>query len=415
MRVVVQKFGGTSVATENGRQMVREKIKQALVAGQKPVVVVSAMGRRNDPYATDTIIDLLKKENPTPNKHELDFMMCCGEMLSAGVMAAGLQQAGLRAIALTGGQAGIITDDQHGTARILKIDTKYLLQLVSSGVIPVVCGFQGRTEDSLHLTTLGRGGSDTTAAALGAALDAELVEIYTDVDGIMTADPRMVDSAQILDAISYGEICQLAQQGAKVIHPRAVEIAMQKNIPMVVKSTFSNAPGTLISNTGRENVGGDAIIPDRVATGVTYLQQLAQVTVPMKNKSGRTSVAVFQAMADQGINVDCLSVQPEAVRFNVEEASSEEAEKTLAALGYQATIIKQCAKVTVVGGGMREVPGVMATFVSALADQNIAIYQTVDSNTSISAIIAQARLCDAVRALHAAFEMEKSYQPCVNA
>ena len=410
MRVVVQKFGGTSVATAEGRRLVREKIKQALIAGQKPVVVVSAMGRINDPYATDTIIKLLHQENQAPNKHELDFMMCCGEMLSAGVMAVGLQQDGLRAMALTGGQAGIITDNQYGAARILKVETNQLLQLVSTGVIPVVCGFQGRTKDGLHLTTLGRGGSDTTAAALGAALNAELIEIYTDVDGIMTADPRMVDSAQILDTISYGEICQLAHQGAKVIHPRAVEIAMQKNIPMVVKSTFSNAPGTLISN-GREETG-DVVATERVATGVTYLQQLAQVTVPLANADNRASVAIFQGMADKGINVDCLNVQPDAVLFNVIESSAAEAEAVLLSLGYQPLITSQCAKVTVVGGGMREVPGVMATFVNALVSQDIAIYQTVDSNTSISAIIAQNRLCDAVRALHAAFEMEKQLQNC---
>ncbi len=411
MRIIVQKFGGTSVATAEGRELVRGKIKQALVAGFKPVVVVSAMGRRNDPYATDTLIELLKKENATPNKHELDFMMCCGEMISAGVMASGLQQDGLRSLALTGGQAGIITDDQHGTARILKIDTKNLLQLVSSGVIPVVCGFQGRTEDGLHLTTLGRGGSDTTAAALGAALNAELVEIYTDVDGIMTADPRMVDSAQILDKISYGEICQLAQQGAKVIHPRAVEIVMQKNIPMVVKSTFSNAPGTLITNVSEE--GGDAMIADRIAAGVTYLQPLAQVMVPLKEDDRQGSVTIFKAMAKQSISVDCLNVQPEAIRFTVAEADADEAGEVLRSFGYVPVVTKCCAKVTVVGAGMREVPGVMATFVSALANQEIAIFQTVDSNTSISAIIAQDRLCDAVRSLHAGFALEKSAQPCL--
>lgn len=411
MRVIVQKFGGTSVATPQGRQLVREKIKQALVAGQKPVVVVSAMGRIDDPYATDTIIKLLHQENPTPNKHELDFMMCCGEMLSAGVMAAGLQQDGLRAMALTGGQAGIITDDQYGAARILKVETGLLFQLVSTGVIPVVCGFQGRTQDGLHLTTLGRGGSDTTAAALGAALNAEMIEIYTDVDGIMTADPRMVDCAQILDTISYGEICQLAHQGAKVIHPRAVEIAMQKNIPMVVKSTFSDAPGTLISSGGEETA--DIISSERIATGVTYLQHLAQVTVPLSDPDNRASVAIFQGMADQGINVDCLNVQPDAVLFNVVEQDASKAEATLTSLDYEPVITRQCAKVTVVGGGMREVPGVMATFVNALATRDIAIYQTVDSNTSISAIIAQERLCDAVRALHAAFEMDKQLQqPC---
>lgn len=176
------------------------------------------------------------------------MMMCCGEIMAACVMAATLQKFGINAMALTGGQAGIITDSQFGAARIKNINVSNLHHLLESGVIPIVCGFQGMTENNGKFTTLGRGGSDTTAAAIGAALHAECVEIYTDVEGIMTADPRLVKEASILKQISYGEVCQMAHQGAKVIHPRAVEIAMKKNIPLIVKSTFSDAPGTLITN-----------------------------------------------------------------------------------------------------------------------------------------------------------------------
>lgn len=247
MRILIQKFGGTSVATPESRQLVVEKINKALNKGFMPVVVVSAMGRSGDAYATDTLLQVAKTANPLVENRELDQIMYCGEMISAAVMAATLQGAGLKASMLTGGQAGIITDDNYTNAHIVKIDTSAIQQLLWQGTIPVVCGFQGITYHH-QLTTLGRGGSDTTAAALGDALEAEKIEIYTDVEGIMTADPRLVPNARLLDCISYEEACQMASQGAKVIHPRAVEFAMKKRIPLIVKSTFSNHPGTTITH-----------------------------------------------------------------------------------------------------------------------------------------------------------------------
>lgn len=404
MGIIVQKFGGTSVASPKVREMVVEKVRTAFEQGHSPVVVVSAMGRRGECYATDTLIDLAHDANKDIAPREMDQIMYCGEMISAVVMAGTLQAHGMEAVMLTGGQAGVITDDNFNSARILKVEPTKILSLVSAGKIPVVCGFQGMTRDH-ELTTLGRGGSDTSAAALGAALDAELVEIYTDVDGIMTADPRMVDNAKILDQISYGEVCQLAHQGAKVIHPRAVEIVMNKNIPLVVKSTFSDAPGTLITNVSQPDSAGRTVT-DRLATGVTYIGDIAQIKVALPETApGSASFDIFQAMADNCISVDLINVHPGQIMFTVAEALIEKAAAKIKALGYDAVTKLGCAKVSVVGGGINGVPGVMANFVQALSKHGIAILQTVDSHTSISVLVKKEDVQSAVTSLHETFNL----------
>lgn len=401
MRIVVQKFGGTSVATPKSREMAVGKIARAQEQGFQSVVVVSAMGRKGDSYATDTLIDLARRECKQVAARELDLLMCCGEIISAVVMAATLQDAGIDAAVLTGGQAGIMTDSNFSSARIQKIDPARILNLLKMGRTPVVCGFQGASADG-EMTTLGRGGSDTTAAALGAALNARMVEIYTDVDGIMTADPRIVDNARILDMISYSEVCQLAQQGAKVIHPRAVEIAMQKSIPLVVKSTFSEKPGTLITNIGKEDSSG-TYVEDRIATGVTYLSNIAQIRVRLGSASHQAGVSVFKAMSENGISVDLINVLPDQIMFTVGQEMMDKAAATLHGLGFDIETVSGCAKVSVVGGGMREVPGVMASFVEALSTSGIVILQTVDSNASISVLVRQSDVSQAVQALHEKF------------
>ena len=203
MKILSQKVGGTSVVDEKARTAVKDKVQQAIRSGYAPVVVVSAIGRKGAPYATDTLIDFLKQVNLSVNVREQDMLMCCGEIISACIMAATLQKFGFNAMALTGGQAGIITDSQFGAARIKNIKTDDLRHLLESGVIPVICGFQGMTENHGKFTTLGRGGSDVTAAALGVALNAEKIEIYTDVEGVMTADPKIVNDATFLPKISY--------------------------------------------------------------------------------------------------------------------------------------------------------------------------------------------------------------------
>lgn len=402
MRILVQKFGGTSVATAAVREHVVKKINKALEDGYDPVVVVSAMGRCGDAYATDTLLELLHTANPETKQRETDALMACGEMISAAVMAATLQAAGINAVMLNGGQAGIMTDNQFSSAHILKIDTTRLLSLLKKHQVPVVCGFQGFTEDG-DITTLGRGGSDTTGAALGAALNAEKVEIYTDVDGIMTADPRIVASARILDSVSYSEVCQMAHQGAKVIHPRAVEIAMQKNIPLVVKSTFSDAPGTLITTMTSE-IEDHAMVNDRIVIGVTYLNNIAQIRLHVSTQaSHRAASQVFAAMAKNHISVDLINVYPGEIMFTVKQDVAALAQEKLAELNFAVDLLSDCAKVSIVGGGMREVPGVMANFVAALTDSDIEILQTVDSNASISALVRYDDMKKAVASLHERF------------
>ncbi len=398
MRIVVQKFGGTSVATEESRSFVLAKVLKLKLEGFFPVVVVSAMGRSGENYATDTLIHLLKEVNDCVNARELDQIMCCGEMISAAVMTATLQKAGLNTVMLNGSQAGIITDSQFSKARIQRIDTTRIFQLINKGKIPVVCGFQGVNEFN-DFTTLGRGGSDTTAAALGVALQAERIEIYTDVEGIMTADPRLVDNTKILDKVSYDEVCQLAYQGAKVIHPRAVEIAMQKHIPLLIKSTFSDVEGTLI---------GDFIdddIHDRIVTGIAYLDGLSQVKV--SNIIQSEQMNLFRLLGNGGISIDLINIYPDYIVFTIDSGATSQLLEILEMYSTNIEIISYCAKVSIVGGGMREASGVIASFVESLSKNNIKILQTVDSHTSISALIATSDLKNAITFLHDRFILEK--------
>ena len=403
MKILVQKFGGTSVVDEKARTAVKDKVQQAIRSGYAPVVVVSAIGRKGAPYATDTLIDFLKQVNLSVNVREQDMLMCCGEIISACIMAATLQKFGFNAMALTGGQAGIITDSQFGAARIKNIKTDDLRHLLESGVIPVICGFQGMTENHGKFTTLGRGGSDVTAAALGVALNAEKIEIYTDVEGVMTADPRIVKDATILHKISYAEVAQMAQQGAKVIHPRAVEIAMRRNIPLVVKSTFSDAPGTLITS----DISGLEVensVTERRISGVTYLKDLVQFRVQLDTKDASSGRILFEDLA-AGISVSCLNLSESSSMFAVFSADAEKTVAVLDEAGFAYTVNKNCAKVSVVFAAVRGFPGLMAKFVSALADNKIHILQTVDSDTTISAIVKEEYINEAVTALHKAFKL----------
>lgn len=248
MRIIVQKFGGTSVATRDSRRLLAAHVARALSAGYAVAVVVSALGRRGDPYATDTLISLATDEHSDVAPRELDLIMSCGEIIASVVVCSALRASGIDATAMTGGQAGIFSGGSFGNAEIRRLDPRAVLSRLAAGKVVVVAGFQGVSEAG-DIMTLGRGGSDTTAAALGAALRAELVEIYTDVDGIMTADPRLVPDARTIDRMTYEDALALARRGARVIHPRAVEVAMQHHVPLRVRSTFSDSPGTLVAHS----------------------------------------------------------------------------------------------------------------------------------------------------------------------
>lgn len=408
LRILVQKFGGTSVATPERRDQVAAKIIAAKQEGYSPVVVVSAIGRSGDPYATDTLLNVVKTTTPDVPKRELDILMSCGEVISGVVMVSTLMGLGHEAVLLTGAQAGITTTDSFGEARIVSIKPKAIHQHLREGKIVVVAGFQGATENG-EITTLGRGGSDTTASALGVALNAEMIDIYTDVEGIMTADPRLVDDARILDVVTYNEIFQLAYQGAKVIHPRAVEIAMQKNIPIRVKSTFSDAPGTLVTNqldndfieTALE-IGGDRLI-----TGIAHTPNITQLRVngfaPQKGRD--VDLKIFKAMALADISVDFITVLPSEILYTVKDEVADKAAKILRNMGFAVESRPSCAKVSIIGGGMAEVTGVMAQVLEALTENHIQVLQSADSNSTIWVLVAKENMVNAVRALHDSFRL----------
>ncbi|RKO66340.1 aspartate kinase [Desulfofundulus salinus] len=403
MKFLVQKFGGTSVATPQGREMVAAKVVAAKEEGYMPVVVVSAMGRNGDPYATDTLINTVKQINRNVSPREMDLLMSCGEIISGVVMVATLEKMGHPAVFLTGAQAGIITDNNFTEARILRVKPEAVLKHAREGKIVVVAGFQGISEEG-EITTLGRGGSDTTAAALGVALNAEYVDIYTDVDGIMTADPRIVSDAVAREMVTYDEICQLAHEGAKVVHPRAVEIVMQKNIPLRVKSTFSDAPGTLVTSSGEVYKGTIDITRDRTITGITQIPNVVQFKVNTNGGEGlKQQRRLFKGLALAGISLDFINVYPDQVVFTVKEEVAEKATQVLENTGFVAEIIPGCAKVAAVGAGMTGVPGVMASIVDALAKENIPILQSSDSHTTIWVLVRQEDMERAVRALHRQF------------
>lgn len=398
MKLIVQKFGGTSVASPEGREKAIQRVLEAKEKGYAPVVVVSAMGRNGAPYATDTLINMVREIDRDVEARELDLLTACGEIISSVVMAQSIKAKGCPATALTGGQAGIKTDTNFGNAQILEIDPNPITRLAKAGNIVVVAGFQGVTEDG-GITTLGRGGSDTTAAALGVALKAEEVEIYTDVDGVMTVDPRVVPEAQILDRITYREICEMAYQGAKVIHPRAVEIAMSEQVPMRIKNTFSDAAGTLIAQGAAE----------RVITGLAHLTELVQLGVVLNNgkSSQANEVAVFKLLADNEISIDMISVLPKAIYFTVKEDAASKALGVLQSAGFECTIRNDCGKLSVIGAGMTNVPGVMANLMDTLHRAGVEILQTSDSEITISFLVPKEQLNMAVQLLHNKFALEK--------
>lgn len=402
MRFLVQKFGGTSVATPELRNKVADRVLEAVNEGFHPVVVVSAIGRLGDPYATDSLLSLAREIDGQLPGREQDLLLSCGEIISAVLMAATLRRRGLDAFSLTGAQAGIITNGNHTDARILRVEPRSILNAAAEGRIAVVAGFQGTSEDG-EITTLGRGGSDTTAAALGVALDAVAIDIYTDVDGVMAADPRIVGDARPLEKVTYNEICQLAQEGAKVIHPRAVEIAMQKNIPLRVRSTFSDSPGTLITSHAEVFPGAIDITADRLVTGITYIRNISQITVPVTGRE--SAAAVFSALGEAGISVDLINVHPDVVVFTVRETVAEQAVSILESLGLQPSVRPDCAKVAAVGAAMTGVPGVMARIVSTLAAENITILQSSDSYTTIWVLVPGQDMERAIRALYRAFHL----------
>jgi aspartate kinase len=405
MRILVQKFGGSSLTTAEKRERAAHHILRALEQGYSVCVVVSAMGRKGDPYATDTLLDLVKENGNALGKRELDMLMACGEIISAATMSSMLNAKGLETVVLTGGQAGILTNEDYTNAQIVTINPQRIVRELEQGKVVIVTGFQGRTTE-WDTTTLGRGGSDTSATALGVALKAEMVDIFTDVNGIMTADPRIVEEARPLSTITYTEICNMAYQGAKVLHPRAVEIAMQTNTPIRVRSTFSDDEGTLVTSIAEANrIAGE--VNDRLITGIAHVSNLTQIKVLAKEGEYDLQMQVFKAMAENEISVDFINVNPIGVAYTVHDEVVEKAVGILQEMGYDPQLTRHCAKVSIIGAGMAGVPGIMARIVEALTHEDIQILQSADSHTTIWVLVKEVDMVRAVRALHKAFDLHK--------
>jgi aspartate kinase len=444
MNIKVMKFGGTSVATPEARMTSALRVISAKEQGFQPVVVVSAIGRRGAPYATDTLINVLKEIDSSvePDARELDLMIACGEIMSSVIFAHTLKTLGHAAQAFRGGQAGIRTDGVYGNARIVGINPVSLFRSIEKGAIPVVCGFQGvyvAGDDAPggELTTLGRGGSDTSGAAIGAALKATAVEIFTDVDGVKTADPDAVPNASTLRKVTYDEVAEIAHLGAKVVHPRAAEIAMQYDIPLWVKNTFSDDEGTEIVKREKH--------PGRRATGVTHTGKLVYLQFDLSNavaESDRTELEarIYETMARYEVNLFMLNLSPSSTGFAVPRnqygtvadvldglvipldgkvflfqigrRASREVETQAALLGslgevkrVVAELTEGCTMVSLVGHEFMQTPGLFFDVFTTLHDAQISVLQTSDSDFSLSVLIPESESNRAVRLLHDRFKL----------
>ena len=405
MALIVQKYGGSSVADAEKIRNVARRVVEAREKGNEVVVVVSAMGD-----TTDDLIRLARQISPQPQERELDVLLSTGETVSSTLLAMALGSLGYKAVSLSGAQAGIETDASHSRARILRVEPKRIVQELERGNIVIVAGFQGMTQH-MDVTTLGRGGSDTTAVALAASLRAQVCQIYTDVEGVYTADPRLVPEARNLEEIGYEEMLELAALGAKVMHPRAVELGELYDMPIVVASSFSDKPGTIIHG------GVSMEIRNRVR-GIVHDVNVAKITVVgVPDRPGIAST-IFEPLAKANISVDTI-VQNASINnitdltFTVARGDLDKA-MSLAKPAATSVGAKECvsdstlAKVSIVGTGMQNTPGYAATMFSALHQEGINIQLISTSEIRITCIIAENRAKDAVRALHKAFELEQA-------
>ncbi|QUI23033.1 aspartate kinase [Vallitalea pronyensis] len=396
MRILIQKFGGTSMATEQTRTDVMNKILEAKKKYEGVVVVVSAIGRLGAPYATDSLLHLVNHKHTNLSPREVDLLMSVGETISSLIMANTLLDQGHKACALTGGGAGIMTDSHFNHAEVTHIHTKPLMTLLREDTIPIVAGFQGVNVDR-HVTTLGRGGSDTTAVLLGEALEAEAVEIFTDVDGIMTADPRICKSAKIINTISYNEVFQMAGSGAKVIHPRAVEVARRAGIPLIIKNTFSEAEGTsIMRHIGPTN---KKTVDEQIITSIAHISDRVQFSIFGQIDDEK----FFTDLAKENVSIDIINIFPDRKVFTIEEHCKNKVIHLLEAFGAEYSLIEGCCKVTVIGERMTGVPGVMAKILRCLSKASVEILQTADSLSTIACLIREKDLEIAVEALHEEF------------
>ena len=403
MGLVVQKYGGSSVSDAERIKRVAERIVATKKEGHDVCVVVSAMGD-----TTDELLELAQQVSPLPPGRELDMLLTAGERISMALLAMAIQSLGLSARSFTGSQAGVITDSSHGRARIIDVTPGRITEAIGKGHIAIVAGFQGVSQDTKDITTLGRGGSDTTAVALAAALGAEVCEIYSDVDGVYSADPRIVPNARHQKTVSYEEMLELAASGAKILHLRCVEYARRYNVPLIVRSSFSTNPGTLIT--------GDVPVEQAIISGVAHDLSEARVTVVgVPDKPGEAA-AIFRAVADAEVNIDMIvqnvsgATDRTDISFTLPKSDLATAMKRLADLqasvGFEQLLSDEhIGKVSLVGAGMKSHPRVTATFFEALAKAGINAEAISTSEIRISVVCRDTTVPAAVRAIHEAFEL----------
>ena len=409
MGLIVQKYGGSSVADAEGMKRVANRIVATKREGHQVVVVVSAMGD-----TTDELIDLAKEITPIPSGRELDMLLTAGERISMALLAMAISNLGHEARSFTGSQAGVLTTSAHGRARIIDVTPSRIREAIDEGAIAIVAGFQGISQDTKDVTTLGRGGSDTTAVALAAALDADVCEIYTDVDGVFSADPRVVPNARKLKTVTYEEMLELAASGAKVLHLRCVEYARRYDLPIHVRSSFSNNEGTWVV---KDHPEGDTM-EQAIISGIAHDRSEAKITVV--GVPDRTGVAarIFQSIADADINVDMIVQNVSAAATGLTDISftlpktdgarcTEILKKIQGEVGFQSIQYDdQIGKLSLIGAGMRSHPGVTATFFAAMSDAGVNIEMISTSEIRISIICRESELDKGVRAAHSAFDLD---------
>ena len=413
MGIVVQKYGGSSVADATGIKRVAQRIVNTKRAGSDVVVVVSAMGD-----TTDELRDLAEQVTPLPPPRELDMLLTAGERISMALLAMAIAQLGHKARSFTGSQAGVITDSAHGRAKIIDITPGRIVDAIDAGSIAIVAGFQGVSQDTKDVTTLGRGASDTTAVALAAALGADVCEIYSDVDGVFTADPRIVPTARKLDRVSHEEMLEMAASGAKILHLRCVEYARRYGIPVHVRSSFSQKEGTWVVADPTVNSQGETDMEQAIIAGVAHDRSEAKITVVgVPDKVGEAA-RIFEALASGEVNIDMVVQNISAaatgltdISFTLPRADGHSAMESLARIqnevGYDKLLYDdQIGKVSLIGAGMRSHPGITARFFAALASAGVNIEMISTSEIRISVIVDEAQVDAAVQATHSAFDLD---------
>ena len=417
MALVVQKYGGSSVADAEGIKRVAKRIAATKQAGDQVVVVVSAMGD-----TTDELIDLANGVSPSPPGRELDMLLTSGERISMALLAMAIATLGMEARSFTGSQAGVITDDVHGRARIIDVTPGRISSALAEGAIPIVAGFQGVSQTKKDITTLGRGGSDTTAVALAAALNADVCEIYTDVDGVFTEDPRVVRGASRIPKITYEEMLEMAACGAKVLSPRCVEYARRYNLPIHVRSSFSDKDGTWVSGhagTGQPNTESEeAGMEQAIISGVAHDRSEGKITVVGVPDKVGAAAGIFGIVAEAGVNIDMIVQNVSAIAtgrtdisFTLPGADGQKTLETLRAaqekIGFQDLLYDdRIGKVSLIGAGMRSHPGISAKFFGALAEAGVNIQMITTSEIRISVVVSQGDVDIAVNTTHRAFDLE---------